>query len=66
MQELEQVLIIILVSIETAATKLFLDTVTIIDRVLRANRDEFSLEALRIQAIKSDSYLILYTGILLY
>jgi hypothetical protein len=47
-QELEQVLIIILASIETAATKLFLDTIIIIDRVLRTNRDKFFLKALKI------------------
>jgi hypothetical protein len=55
-QELEQVLIIILAPIETAATKLFLDTVTIIDRVLRANRDKSFLKILKIQATKSDPY----------
>ena len=48
MQGLEQALIIVLASIETTATKLFLDIITIIDRVLRANRDEPFLEILRI------------------
>ena len=48
MQELEQVLIIILAPIKTAATKLFLDIIIIIDRVLRANRDEPFLEILKI------------------
>jgi hypothetical protein len=47
-QKLEQVLIIILASIETAATKLFLDTITIISRILRANRNKPFLEILRI------------------
>jgi hypothetical protein len=47
-QGLEQVLIIILISIETAATKLFLDTITIIDRILQANRDKPFLEILKI------------------
>jgi hypothetical protein len=47
-QRLEQVLIIILASIETAAIKLFLDIIIIIDRVLRANRDESFLKILRI------------------
>jgi hypothetical protein len=47
-QELEQVLIIILVFIEIAATKLFLDTIIIIDRVLRTNRDKPFLEILKI------------------
>ena len=48
MQELEQVLITVLAPIETAATKLFLDIITIIDRVLRANRDKPFLEVLKI------------------
>jgi hypothetical protein len=47
-QGLEQVLIIILTLIETAATKLFLDTITIIDRILRANRDKSFLKILKI------------------
>jgi hypothetical protein len=47
-QGLEQVLIIVLAPIETAATKLFLDIIIIINRVLRANRDKPSLEVLKI------------------
>lgn len=49
-------------------TKPFLDTITIVERVLRANRNEQSLEALRSQAAESepDSLLTLYDGILLY
>jgi hypothetical protein len=47
-QGLEQVLIIILAPIETAATKLFLDTIIIIDRILQANRNKSFLKVLRI------------------
>jgi hypothetical protein len=47
-QGLEEALIAVLAPIDTAATKLFLDTATVIDRVLRANRDKPSLEALRV------------------
>jgi hypothetical protein len=65
-QELAKALIAVLAPIKTTATKSFLDTVTVIDRVLQANRDEHSLEALRIQATKSDPHLTLHTGILLY
>ena len=57
---------VVLSPVETIVTKLFLDTVTVINRVLRANRNEPSLEALRNQAAKSDKYLTLYEGILLY
>ena len=45
-QGLKEALITVLAPIE--ATKSFLDTVTVIDRVLRANRNKPSLEALRI------------------
>src|SRR6266536_2677299 len=65
-QGLEEALIAVLAPMEAATTKSFLDTATVVDRVLRANRDEPSLEALRVQATKSDPYLTLYTGILLY
>jgi hypothetical protein len=65
-QKLAEALIAVLAFIKTTATKLFLNTVTVIDRVLQANRDEPSLEALRIQATKSDLHLTLHTGILLY
>jgi transposase InsO family protein len=63
-QELEEASIAVLAPME--ATKSFLDTVTVVDRVLRANRNEPSLEALRIQAAKSDPQLTLHTGVLLY
>jgi transposase InsO family protein len=65
-QELEEVSIAVLAPLETATTKSFLDTVTVVDRVLQANRDEPSLEALRIQATKSDPHFTLHAGILLY
>ncbi len=65
-QELEEISVAVLSPVETTATKSFLDTVTVVDRVLRANRNEPSLEALRNQAAKSDRYLTLYEGILLY
>ena len=45
-QGLKEALITVLAPIE--ATKSFLDTVTVVDRVLRANRNKPSLEALRI------------------
>jgi hypothetical protein len=48
MQGLEEALIAVLAPIDIAATKSFLDTATIVDRVLRANREEPSLEALRV------------------
>jgi hypothetical protein len=65
-QELAKASIAVLALIKITATKSFLNTVTVVDRVLRANRDKPSLEALRIQATKSDLHLTLYTGILLY
>jgi hypothetical protein len=65
-QELTKALITVLALIETIATKSFLDTVTVVDRVLQANCDKYSLKALRIQATKSDLHLTLHTGILLY
>jgi hypothetical protein len=52
--------------LKTTTTKLFLDTITIVDRVLQANRNEPSLEALRTQATRSDPHLTLHDGILLY
>ena len=48
MQGLEEASLAVLVPMDATATKSFLDTATVIDRVLRANRDEPSLEALRI------------------
>jgi hypothetical protein len=47
-QELAEALIAVLASIKTIVTKSFLDTVTVVDRVLQANRDEPFLKALRI------------------
>lgn len=66
-QELEQVSISALTPLETA-TRPFLDTVTIVDQVLQANRNEPSLEALRTQAADNEpnSHLTLHDGILLY
>ena len=65
-QELEQASISVLAPLET--TRLFLDTATVVDRVLQANRNELSLEALRTQAAghEPDSRLTLHDGILLY
>jgi hypothetical protein len=65
-QELAEALIAVLAFIKTIITKLFLNTVTVIDRVLQANRDKPFLEALRIQATKSNLYLTLHIGIFLY
>jgi hypothetical protein len=65
-QELAEALIAVLALIKTTVTKSFLDTVTVVDQVLQANCDKPSLEALRIQATKSDLHLTLHTGILLY
>jgi hypothetical protein len=65
-QELAEALITVLAFIKTIATKSFLNTVIVMDRVLQANCDKPSLEALRIQATKSDLHLTLHTGILLY
>src|SRR6266536_431634 len=65
-QGLEEASIAVLAPMDATATKSFLDTATVVDRVLQANRDEPSLEALRIQATKSDPYLTLHAGILLY
>ena len=48
-QELEQVSIGVLAPLEIT-TKPFLDTITVVDQVLQANRQEPSLEALRVQA----------------
>lgn len=66
-QELEQVSISALTPLE-AATRPFLDTITVVERVLQANRNEPSLGALRTQAADNepDSHLTLYDGILLY
>ena len=63
-RELEEASVAVLAPLE--ATKSFLDTVTVVDRVLRANRNEPSLETLRIQAAKSDPHLALHKGTLLY
>jgi hypothetical protein len=49
-RELEEASIAVLAPLEATATKSFLDTITVVDRVLRANREEPSLEALRVQA----------------
>jgi hypothetical protein len=49
-------------------TRLFLDAATVVDRVLQANRNEPSLEALKTQGAgnEPDSRLTLHDGILLY
>lgn len=65
-QELQQASISVLAPLET--TRPFLDTATVVDRVLQANRNEPSLEALKTQAAGTgpDSRLTLHDGILLY
>jgi hypothetical protein len=47
-QELAEALITVLAFIKTTAIKSFLNTVTVVNRVLQANRDKPFLEALRI------------------
>ena len=65
-QELEDMSVNVLAPLGTSTPKPFLDTITVVDRVLQANLQEPSLEALRTQAAQSDPNLTLYNGILLY
>jgi ABC-type hemin transport system substrate-binding protein len=65
-QQLEDMSVNVLALLGTSTSQPFLDTITVIDQVLQANRQEPSLEALRVQAAQSDRNLTLHNGILLY
>jgi transposase InsO family protein len=65
-QQLEDMSVNALAPLGTSTSQPFLDTITVVDQVLQANRQEPSLEALRVQAAQSDRNLTLHNGILLY
>jgi transposase InsO family protein len=65
-QQLEDMSVNVLAPLGTSTSQPFLDTITVVDQVLQANRQEPSLEALRVQAAQSDRNLTLHNGILLY
>jgi transposase InsO family protein len=65
-QRLEDTSVNALAPLGTSVLRPFLDMITIVDRVLQANRKEPSLDALRTQAARSDPNLTLFNGILLY
>ena len=65
-QQLEDVYVNVLAPLGTLTSQPFLDTITVVDQVLQANRQEPSLEALRVQAAQSDQNLTQHNGILLY
>ena len=65
-RQLENMSVNVLAPLGTLTLPPFLDTITVVDQVLQANRQEPSLEALRVQAAQSDQNLTLHNGILLY
>jgi RNase H-like domain found in reverse transcriptase/Reverse transcriptase (RNA-dependent DNA polymerase) len=65
-RQLEDMSVNVLAPLGTLTLSPFLDTITVVDQVLQANRQEPSLEALRVQAAQSDQNLTLYNRILLY
>ena len=65
-RQLEDMSVNVLAPLGTSTPPPFLDTITVVDQVLQANRQEPSLEALRVQAAQSDQNLTLHNRILLY